>query len=395
MNPSSPDSNHRPADPSSANHGDDPAAKPAVVLPPRRAAPDRSSAAAADRGGLHIEPNVARGKSTGAALQLEVQEIHSGVVRLDPVAPPPPKVAAQITFQQRPARDPNSPEAIGENARWGEGQRYPIRWMIASGAGIFIIVIAAFMLLPAINASNTPKTGSADKTPNQNPSETSGIEDRLLTMESEARQLFRSYATATITDDVVPLVRDGAALRETLRQHWRPSRIPKSWKPDEQNGDWNISTLAGHPAGVLQGTLPDLSKFTAYFVIDRDQLRLDWKATTAFSTATFAELEKKQGDATEIRGEISPSQFYTAIWPEADYQSYRLLSPNKENLIWCYVRRGTAAHEAIARRFQRSQILGEVYQSLKITLRLQPGPDGAPPNEWLIGELLCLGWVEP
>src|SRR5687767_8063152 len=115
MNPSSPDPNHCPAGPTPENHGDGAGTKPAVVLPPRRAAVERSSVAGTDRDGLHIEPNVAREKSPDSTPRLEVQEIHSGVVRLDPVAPPPPKVAAQITFQQRPARDENSPEAIGEN----------------------------------------------------------------------------------------------------------------------------------------------------------------------------------------------------------------------------------------------------------------------------------------
>jgi hypothetical protein len=402
MNSSSSASNYPVPEDSSADGRDDAdgsseeiATPPAVVLPPRRSANEQpdSRSAQADNVGLRIEPNIKRGK-TSKSSRLQVQEIHSGVVRLDQATPNPPKPPRQVPFQKRPSRDKNSKKSHGEGAGWGLGNHHPTLWILGSGAAVIAIVICAMILLPSLNAPNAPRPGTQAKAVVLNENKDAENLRGLLAKQSEARQIFQSYITASHVDEIVPLVRDGATMTALLGKNWQPSPIPKSWAP-AASSSWAVAEHDGYAFGILQGALPDGSTFTAYFSHKSDRLQLDWKATTAYGSATFSEMAKNQGNTAEIRGEISEADFYTAAWPEADYQSYRLLSADGESFIWCYARRGSAADESIAPHFRKSGINGEARNSRKITLQLERGPEGAQPNQWLIGEMLHFDWVTP
>lgn len=374
---------------------------PATVLPPRRTAADRVAASPApssesDRTGLRIESNIRRVESDEAAPRIEVQELGSSIVRLEQMAAAPPKVPRQVTFHERPAKE-DSREKDAESAAWGITRQLPKLWIVVAGTVITAIIVGAMSLLPAINARNRPKSGTSHPAPYPGTEEEFGSVDALnlmLPKQPEALQIFHAYTTSNHADDVIPVIRNGKALEETFRTHWHPSGISKQWTP-AADSSWSLEKIGDHPCGKLAGFLPDQSKFTAYFTNDGNRLLLDWKATTAFGTATFAQLKKGEGDPTEIRGELSPGDFYSAVWPETDYQNYRFISPDGDTVIWCYGRRGEAAERAIAPLFEKGVIIEESQNSKKITLRLNRGPDGALPNQWLIGEMLHIDWLTP
>ena len=375
---------------------------PAKTLPPRRSAANRSADAlisSPDGGsaGLRIDSNIPRAESSKSPQRLEVQEIKTTVVRLDQMAPAPPKVARQVAFHQRPVREKDQSSSSGESSTWGVAGKLPKLWIFGSGAAVVVIVTLSLILLPILNSRNAKKASS--RTTVVKPF----IEEKMdrldpvnlmLDRQPEAMKIFQAYVTATHVDQVIPLIRNGKALEETLRTHWQPIRVSKRWAlgPD---CTWSLKNLAGHPCGFLVGTLPDHSTFTAYFTNADGRLLLDWKATSAFGTATFAELEKNTGDPTEIRGEISLAEFYTSTWPEADYQSFRLTSPDGQDILWCYSRRGELPHEALGPFFRRDQLIVQTKNSWRITLRLAQGPTGSLPNQWLIGEMLHIDWVTP
>ena len=371
---------------------------PANVLPPRRTAADAStSSTESASSGLRIDSHLLRTQPTESAQRLEVQELKSTVVRLDQMAPTPAKVARQVTFHERPVHEKNQSSSSGESSAWGTTRQLSKLWMIGAGGGILAIIILVLALLPVINSRNTKKTSgrSTDAKPlvEEKVESADGL-DIMLTKQAEAMQLFRAYLTATRVEDVIPLVRDGKALEETLRSHWRPTGIPSRWAPSS-DCTWTLKKIGDHSCGFLIGILPDQSPFFAYFTNDGNRLLLDWKATTAFSTATFPELEKNAGDPTEIRGEIVLAPFYTATWPETEYQSFRLTSPDHQDIIWCYSRRKDPPHLALGEFFRRDLILAQPTDSWKITLRLTRGPEDALPNQWLIGEMLHIDWLTP
>lgn len=402
MNSSSSDPIHPvPEDSSAVDRGDsdgspaETAPPPAVVLPPRRTTKSQSNSRLAEGGniGLRIDSNVNRGKTSNTS-RIKVQEIHGSVVRLDQALPSPPKPPRKETFHERPTRHKHSKKSRGEGASWGQVRHHPTFWILGSGAAVIAIVISAMILLPSINKPNAPRPGMQAKVAElMEPKEDESLRG-LLAKQSEATRIFQSYITASHVDEIVPLVRNGTTMTELLAKNWQPSPIPKSWVP-AADSSWTVAEHNGYAYGILEGALPDGSKFTAYFSHESDRLQLDWKATVAYGSATFAELVKNQGNPAEIRGEISATDFYTATWPESDYQSYRLLSADKETSIWCYARRGSAAEESITPHIRKYGITGAAHDSRKITLQLERGPEGSLPNQWLIGEMLQFDWVTP
>lgn len=367
------------------------------VLPARRTVADSSPSRAPQAVGLRIESNPARGEPADVVGRIEVQEIGSSVVRLDHGVPPPPKVERQYTFHERPAREESGKNRNGESREWGMVRRHPVLWIVGMGAVVCLLVISSLMLLPAINAPNVPGKNPVEWALRaEEVDKVEGMEalNLLLTQQPEARQIFRAYAQATRVEEIVPLIKDGKMLEETLRREWDPLMLPSSWAPDDDSS-WNIQEFDGQAYAVMDGYLPDKSKFSAYFTRQAGRLVLDWKASVGFGTATFDELVEGKGDAAEIRGEISAADYYSATWPEAEYQNYRLTSPDRKNSIWCYVRRGEATEAVIAPLFTPGAILGESKTTWKITLRLARGPAESLPNQWLVGEMLHINWATP
>ncbi len=313
------------------------------------------------------------------------------------MAPTPPKVTLQVTFRERPTREKDQLNSSGESSTWGAASKLPKLWIFGSGVVVVVIVILSMILRPVINSLNATKASKHETVAKPFMEETIDSFDTLdpmLNKQREALQIFRAYVTATQVEQVIPLIRNGKELEHTLRAHWHPTGISKRWTPTSPIS-WSLKKFADHPCALLEGIMPDQSRFIAYFTNDDNRLLLDWKATSGFGTATFAELDKNAGDPTEIRGEISLAAFYTASWPEADYQSYRLTSPDGQDILWCYSRRGEPPHEALAPFFRKDLIIMQNISSWRITLRLVRGPTDSLPNQWLIGEMLHIDWVTP
>lgn len=369
--------------------------KPATtVLPPRRKVADRAPENPAPAEiGLRIGSGVQRPEPSERVSKLEVQEINGGIIRLEQEVPAPQKVARQITFHERPVQEKETGSQRGEGKDWGISRLHAYHWVLGGGATVVAIVIVSMLLLPSINAPNKPREDSAalPMTAEKKDEKLEAI-NRMLDKQPEAIQLFRAYSQAAHLDEIIPLIRDGSALRETLRAHWKPLNLPKQWAPSIESS-WAVFDLDGRPCGILEGRLPDGDLFSAYVTPVNGRLLLDWKATVAYSSATFAELEKGSGDAAEIRGHLSPSDYYSPAFPEQDYQNYRLVAPDKVSLIWCYVRRGSVEEGEVGKNFQSGEILNETPGPRKITLRLERGPDGALANQWSIGEMLHIDWI--
>jgi hypothetical protein len=158
---------------------------------------------------------------------------------------------------------------------------------------------------------------------------------------------------------------------------------------------WSVIPLESKAYAVMRGVLPDQSEFTAYFIHDGNEILLDWKATVAYSSAPFADLEKKRGDATEVRGRISLSEYYTSSWPEADYRSFKFTSGDRETTLWVYVRRGGNTAAMMIKFLTEADTGTEAQKNHRVTLRLAPGPETALPNQWLIQEILHPEWINP
>ncbi|MES2660090.1 MAG: hypothetical protein V4689_15820 [Verrucomicrobiota bacterium] len=368
----------------------------ATALPPRRSVTDKaSSAVETPETGLRIDSKVIREEVSETPRKLQVQEITGSVLRLEQDDSAPARVERVVAFREKPAHLKNGKNPRGEGLEWGRAHRSSPRWILGMALTILILVVLGIAMAPRINAPNAGrKITAAPMIEDEETSEGADQMNQMLERQSEAMQIFRSFSQAVHFDEIVPLVRDGASLKDTLRENWKPMGISNQWAPAE-DCSWGVVELGGHPCGLLQGQLPDHSKFTAYFTRESNRLLLDWKATTAYGTATFDQLESGEADGSEIRGEISLTDFYTSSFPEAGYQSFRFISPDEKTTIWCYALRSSLTFGQIARHLQTGEIVQEAPGPKRITLRLDREPDGALPNQWLIGGMLHIDWASP
>ncbi len=344
---------------------------------------------------LRVADAARRGPSRPSPIRLQVEKFGDSAARSGSTATPPPKVERVVAFHEKPALLAEQPESRGESGEWGHENHGAMRWILGMGAAVVVLVVLVMALLPTINAPNAVRRDEPaplmvteeDKDPRH-----IAALNQILNRQPEALKIYRNFLAAAHSDEVVPLIRDISNVKDALRKNWRPYRIPSQWELAPDTG-WAVMDLEGHPCGLLAGLLPDNSKFLAYFTSDNGRLLLDWKATTGYGTATFQDLEKGIGDGSEIRGNASIIEFYTPQFPEKTYQSFRLVSPDGESLIWCYADRNSASYPTMTRKLKAGPIIDKAEDSEKVTLSLKRGPEGSLPNQWQIQQLLQTDWV--
>jgi hypothetical protein len=367
---------------------------PLAVLPLRRMAADSASTtSAADRIGLRIESQVHRVELSHSTSRIAVQEITGSIPRLDQVIPPPQKVPRQVKFHELPPREEGKTSTSEEGAKWGLEKQRSGSWIIGAGIGVGVIVVLCLILLPLVNSSYASRKKPAADTPRPSVEIIQQV-NPLAGKSSEALNKFLSFVTATTPEEARPHLRDHKELRDRLQKSWQPTGLPVGWQPSAKC-EWILSPQPTHPRAILHGFLPDQAEFTAYFIHDGRQLKLDWEATTAYSTASFTDLAKAQGNPSEIRGILSTTNYYNATWPEKDYQSFKLISPDKETTLWCYTRRAGPADTAITEFFRTTGASGDTSGHRRVTLKLAPGTAQKLPNQWLIQEFLHQDWSHP
>jgi hypothetical protein len=363
------------------------------ILPSKRTLATPSHANQPTEAGLRIEPVLNRHQPQA----MEVQELSGTVVRLEKAEFSAQKIESIQTFQNYVPLPRKGFNSRGESSSWGESRHFSKRWITGFSLIFSIVLVCCFKLSSYINETQATRANAEQVVTSIVKEEIDGstVTENLLQKQPEALQIYRSYLQAVHEDQIVPLIQNGHALGETLRKHWKPYSISRTWRPSNEC-EWNVIKNKDdeHPHAIMSGMLPDSSAFNAYFIYQNDHFLLDWKATTAFSTASFEELSEGGGDSREIRGKITIDSFYTTVWPEAEYQSYKLLPPNPEEAsIWCYARRDESTFSAIANILNMNQIIKEEGSPQKVTLRLSRGAENARPNQWLITELIHRDWL--
>ncbi|MEI6177916.1 MAG: hypothetical protein WCS43_13580 [Verrucomicrobiota bacterium] len=373
---------------------------PVGVLPPKRKVVEAAVVKSADWNdeGLRIGSSAPQRQDDPASGDLEIHEISGNVLRLQSESATTAKSERQVVFQERPPKSELLAVWEGKEVELGSSQKKSIRWLITAGIGVVAMIVTSLLLLPIINHSNAvvPRPSDLLLTLDRGEVSVAGVDalNEMVPLQSQAEQIYRAFASATLADDFLPLIRDAKSLEALIRKTPHIAKVSKAWLPSE-DCNWNVFDSAGIPCGVLEGTLPDQSSFSACFVMKSKRLMLDWKATVGYCTAVYDDLVVSHGDGSEIRGWIIPTDYYTAIFPEADFQSYQLLSPDKQNTLWCYARKGSPENRHLAPLFPQSAIIEAPNEPAKITISLEHNRSGSLLNQWSIGKVLHKEWISP
>lgn len=373
---------------------------PKTVLPERRHADHTARAEI----GLRIGPPVVRPVDTDARAddppRLEVKELSKGVIKLKPEAK-----ERESFFVPLPVMTPLSPPPAveqSETINWGKAtQSQSLQWLWWAGGAVLMAVIAGFLIQPILNIQRGERRDGyydrfeveADPPPPEDPS--LYFAQNMPVLEPQMRQLLKDYAAAQSVDKVIPLIRNGEALRDRLRKTWKPLEVPSGWEPSSEI-TLGYDSIGSLPYAFIQDRLPSGEPITAYFVPGDERLDIDWEATTESGTATADELiDPKLREAT-VRGLAMPVAYYTDAYPESAYLCYRFDHGMDDGRpLWVYARRESAAAAYMESFFRSGPILGGNQSPQAVTLRLSRPQEGALPNQWEVAEVLHKGWVSP
>lgn len=327
---------------------------------------------------------------------LVVEELDGTVTRLAAPAADTPKAEKAPVFIERPKANPLDRKHRGEAGEWGARPHGSTRWLIGTGFGVAALVVLTLMALPAINRSNAARPAQAPpaSVADEGPDEEELLLRALMVARPKVEPLVAAFASAGVAEDMLRIVRAPNEVGPLIRNARRPALVPPSWRPADTS-DWVVHTKHGLSFGEMTGTYPDFTPFHIYIAWENDAFLVDWKGSTAYSSATFEELREGVGDGSEIRGVLEPSNFYTASFPEDDFRSYRLDSPDGAVSVWAYTRRESPGDAEVGALFSKGAILTPEQATARVTLRLLRGGTGSLRNQWEIGELLFPEWIEP
>ncbi len=295
--------------------------------------------------------------------------------------------------------------ADGELVDWGEGKgREPVKWMLWAGLGIVALVVLIVILSLRFGGRPTRESEVSiysQMAPFEEVSQTAAAVDKesaeiagmLWEGLHQAREIFARYVRAEAPEEIADVLFNSEEVLPLVKANQAPLNVPPDWQPDDSS-IWSVLEDEGTRYAVLEGTLPNFDSFTAYFRNKQGELKLDWKATTGYGTATFEELARGEGDGSEIRCVVTQTNFFTFSLPEGEFSSFRLTYPEAGSNLWAYVRTGSKLEETLTKLFTPSQITGESQREVRLTLRLSPGPKEGLANQWMIEDLIRLSWLD-
>ena len=371
-----------------------------VVLPQRRL---RAAPGPPGCGSCHAEPPglridiqaVARQAVTGATA-VPIQEYGGEVVRLEQVAAVTegPFHAEKIIPPQPLAVWQDPRELQGEGKDWGKARPHPLRWLLIAGAGVGGVLVAALATQElALAPKSKPLGESLELIEEAKIEQMQGFELEGP-CEENARSLLTLYARATTPEAVLPLIADAPRLLQRITQAWHPWQAPADWQPARE-ATWQVSSEGDRGHGCLSGRKPDFTPYRAFFVREGEALRIDWEATEGLGEATFAMLATGRGTGGIIRSYVTPENFYSLVFPETGFRSYKLLAADREQILWGYVKLDDPAAAELLKVFNTTENDAGTPTEQAIILRLTPPPAGAQKNQWIIGEMLHIDWVLP
>lgn len=218
--------------------------------------------------------------------------------------------------------------------------------------------------------------------------------DREATIR-QARECWNRYAEAVELAQILPLVARSRQIEPVLRRHWKPALSGRMNVLDPQ-----FIVVSGQTQGrgffQVQGADENGRPYCAYFVEEDGKLKLDWEASTGFCPIAFADMENAAlVEPATLRVVVARADYYNPTFPEERYASYRLTDAADRGLLWGYVLRGSAAHQALERLTGNANSLLVEETIARVTLKLQRLAGHKIKNQFLITEMLHNDWVMP
>jgi hypothetical protein len=290
--------------------------------------------------------------------------------------------------------EPQAPGRRKEKARWNLKN-----WTM--GMAVLSCVVAVFAVVAQLMARSTPAEAPSEAPvagPLVDPhkQELDYVVNHIGTLVPEAESLLKRYAAAKSPAEVLPLIRNAGTVGPRMTPRW------KSWGegPALASGeaiDNIIEYKTAWPSLLLKGKRSNFDPFEFHFVREAGVLKIDWEASEGMGDCSVVELRAGfKADNSVVRVKVTPSNFYTPVFPESGFRSYQLSDSSRYEFVWAFAPLGSPEAAFL------SEMLNEDSRILKnkgskvvaLTLKLS-GPKSEGAKIFLINEVLHKGWVTP
>jgi len=314
--------------------------------------------------------------------------------------PTPAAVARQDTLPVMQRRERGVGREVQLAGKWGQKRAASHRWILWAGAAVVVVIVTGLAIQPYLSGNGKNERNTLDQRFEVvedvvNPDDpTVYFSQNQGEIVREMQATLTAYAHAKTLDEAGPLIRDSARLMPDLKKKWKAWDTPPDWEPDVSDGP-GFDSVGRRPYGIINGTGPDFSPFHLFFVREGDHMLVDWEASTAQGTHTFAKLKDPTVAEAVLRVTISPTAFYSPVYPETGFRSYRIADPNGDSSMWVYAPLDSLAAQTLDEMFRAGTILAAEAGEKLVRIRIRRGPEGSLPNQWLLADVLHKGWVAP
>lgn len=289
---------------------------------------------------------------------------------------------------------------------WGERrQRLSWKWVAFACVGIAMMCLLVYRVQSRQGLSNTQapvKAEALDATPTMNREDMDLKSDQMFFREhpdlvgKEGREVFLRYARAESAAEALECIRDRERLQATFEQEWKPWGGGRTWEL-KRTAVVGLATIDSSNYLLISDVRPGSEETFAACVIRKGgQMLVDWEASVGYCNPAFPKIVRGEGTTALARVTVELAHFYTALYPEADFQSFILANRASESddVVWAYAPRDKPACQQLISDITKRKAMGKA-QAERYTLQLRKGVAEAQKNQWLIDEVLYRDWVKP
>lgn len=206
------------------------------------------------------------------------------------------------------------------------------------------------------------------------------------------KEALRAYAAATTVEEARPLIRASQRDSELLEQRWQPL-VLRPGAAEESSIELHSSPERDWISVDVE--TDDFREQQLVYIVDGDELQLDWRASFEVGEVEFSELRSLPDDAEVSMYVIAkPVVFSTPLFPEDEWHCFELSERFGDGFVWGFFRRNSAVDEEMAGIMRRDTVLFHQVRMKDLRLRLRR-PPGLPPGQFEIVAIDGSGWIEP
>lgn len=199
-----------------------------------------------------------------------------------------------------------------------------------------------------------------------------------------AQPIAEKFLNATEVDQILPLVNDAENVSQKIRDHYPEGKINAPGL-SKFNSSGRVSYKDSFAAVTV--LTPDYQRKQLAFIDTDEGLKIDWESWVGWSEIPWEKLsEERPPNQTLVRAMLKWVDYYNFAFADEDkWRSYRLLSPDGENMLYGYTERNSLLDQRLRP--------GEQNATVAVTLKIHFPEGDESGKQVVIDEYIADGWV--